>query len=227
MKTNPRDSERYRLALWLAERETDLLFEKPPAPQSHPGEFLYIRRVDAISPGDIYVLQPGKNQAQAQLWTPVYILVMQPAVRNKWLVVPFGRYASAAVPGEWSTGMTAVPLRVLCFWNARSVHADVFLPGAAHKLSAKKMQDVQIVYDFVMSGGDLSQSLSKGLGPPLVHPADPRYEYLEEERKRLDDHVERIRNEENSIITFESDSVRPASWLLAAEGRPQYGGGDK
>ncbi|MCB1070921.1 MAG: hypothetical protein KDL31_11250, partial [Kiritimatiellae bacterium] len=70
---------------------------------------------------------------------------------------------------------------------------------------------------------------SKGFGPPLVHPADPRYAYLDEERARLDSH----RAPGNPSWLRESHESRTEAqeerraWLLAAEGRPGYGNGQR
>jgi len=208
MKNHLSSSHREALAAWLGERALDhtLTAEAPPPP------FRRVIRYDepAVSPnpGEVYLLRPTNAG-----WGPVYVLILasEPA---GWRVIPFGRYATPAVPGEWATGLDSVPLRVLCFWNSRIVRPEIFLPGVVKRMAPKRFAEFVSVFHHIISRGSV---MKKQCGPPLIHPADPRYAYLDEERERVDDHVPSMEGE------GEEDNEEPAQWLLAAEGRPRYG----
>ncbi len=212
MKTDQPSSHRETLAAWLAERALDqLLADEAPPPRSFHRAVRYDEPAATPKPGEVYLLRPAETG-----WGPVYVLVLEPDPAG-WRVIPFGRYATPAVPGEWATGLDSVPLRVLCAWNSRVVRPEVLLPGMVKRISSKRWVDFVSMYRHIMTRAPLAKKMSAPPGPPLVHPADPRYAYLDEERTRLDDHVPSIEGE------GEEDNEEPAPWLLAAEGRPRYG----
>jgi hypothetical protein len=209
---------RRQLAEWLAERELDRLLDDPGTETGAAAEFRYDRDVGEIEPGAIYVLLPAARRDAA--WGPVYIMAMERLENSCWRVIPFARYAVPAVPGEWSTGLMMPPLRVLCFWNAREISSECILPGAAKKLTARLLRELHIVYRHVFFGEKADDRLTKRLGPPIQHPADPRYDYLDEEKMRLDEHKHRAAGQ---IIQFDDSDSSRLEWRLAAEGRPRYG----
>jgi hypothetical protein len=211
MNTHPPSSFREALAAWLAERVLDQSLAEDPPPRVLRRAVHYDEKPVLPKPGEVYLLRPTHAN-----WGPVYVLVLEPAPAG-WRVVPFGRYATPAVPGEWATGLEAVPLRVLCGWNSRVVRPEVLLPGVVKRMAPKRLVDFISMYRHIMTRAPAPKKSSVSLGPPLIHPADPRYAYLDEERTRLDDHVPSIEGE------GEEDNEEPAPWLLAAEGRPRYG----
>ncbi len=213
MNTSSREVERRQLAEWLAERALDQkLVDESPLIMSQ-ARLRYDEPVVSPSPGDIYLLRPASS-----LWGPVYVLVVD-SDGATWRVIPFSRYATPAVPGEWLSGIDSVPLRVLCGWNARNVAAAVFLPGVVRKLGAAQGVEVQQLDQYVRGVGEVAEDKAGRFGPPIIHPADPRYEYLDEERARVDDHLPMVGEGRDG------DANR-SRWLLAAEGRPRYGGDD-
>jgi len=201
---------RTQLRGWLAERDLDRRLSLSATPAA-VNVLRYDQRKSAHSAGDVCLLAPAAD------WSPVYVLLLEKSHDARWIVVPFGRYAAPAVPGEWRTGLAAIPLRVLCFWNAQEISAEQFVGAPAKYFSKKQFQDAVSVYRYVAHGESAADRLTCRLGPSILHPADPRYEYLDEERERLNDHV---RSKDAEIISFEASG---ASWLLAAEGRPKYG----
>lgn len=211
MKTHPSSSPRETLAAWLAERALDQSLADDAPPLSLRRAVRYDEPAATPKPGEVYLLRPAETG-----WGPVYVLVLESETAG-WRVIPFGRYATPAVPGEWATGLDAVPLRVLCPWNSRVVRPEVLLPGVVKRMAPKRLVDFVSMYRHIMTRETLAKKISTLLGPPLIHPADPRYAYLDEERTRLDDHVPSMESED------EEDNEEPAPWLLAAEGRPQYG----
>lgn len=209
------DQQRRQLADWLAERALDLALGEEREPNAPLCAFSrYDAAATAWRAGDVAVMCPVGSG-----WGPVYGLLIEQHDAG-WWTVPFGRYATPAVPGEWTTGLAAPPLRVACGWNLRFVPPERFLPGAAKRLTEKQMIEVRRCMDHIKRGVALGSALAKRLGPPLFHPADPRYAYLEEERERLDAHLPAVHE-----IVAEDDRA-PSSWLLAAEGRPVYGDAD-
>lgn len=213
----PSRRQRRDLADWLVERALDPMVEPPEFISPSSGQLRYDRTREPIRAGEIFLLRPAPDT----VWGPTYVMALEQMTATTWRMAPFGRYATPAVPGEWKTGMAAVPLRVLCLWNVRAIRTELLLPGAARRIGAAKMHEVSLVYRHVMEGATVDSALAARLGPPIVHPADPRYEYLAEERGRLDDHL-RSPSENRGTIPLEGEHRGPARWLLAAEGRPKW-----
>jgi hypothetical protein len=211
MKTHPPSSHRETLAAWLAERAMDQTLADDAPRFSFRRAVRYDEPAVTPKPGEVYLLRPAETG-----WGPVYVLVLEPS-QVGWRVIPFGRYATPAVPGEWATGFDAVPLRVLCAWNSRVVRPEVLLPGVVKRVAPPRFAGCVSMYRQITTHEPLTKKASVLLGPPLIHPADPRYAYLDEERERVDEHVPSMEGE------GEEDNEEPAPWLLAAEGRPRYG----
>jgi hypothetical protein len=51
------------------------------------------------------------------------------------------------------------------------------------RMPALKMERAIAIQRFLAEGKKSSRSIAHQIGPPLVHPLDPRIEYLEEERE--------------------------------------------
>lgn len=226
-RLNTSEEDRRRLADWLAERRMDRLMrggadESESRPEPSPAGTLirYDQRVGArqLKPGAIHILRPVA--ASNQVFGPVYVLLVEfvDGVSGGWRMMPFGRYAEPAVPGEWATGQTWAPLRVLCLWNDRVVDPDRLIPEPAGRFGPAIMRRVLAIRRFMHEGGVLASRDRRTLGPPLFHPADPRHAYLDEEVERLDIHVGRHPAQERTVVDSEA-----VAWRLAAEGRPGYG----
>ncbi|HMO51352.1 MAG TPA: hypothetical protein PKA21_09510 [Kiritimatiellia bacterium] len=225
------ENARKRLAAWLTERRIDQRLHETTDPhQPPPASALRYERSapvrEACVPGAVMILRPASDVSAA--WGPVYVLIINHPHDGRVNGIPFSRYATPAVPGEWATGLALNPLRVLCLWNQRSMPISALLPGRAKTLPPKRMAELTRLIQGGFAGHEPTATTHRRLGPPLIHPADPRYDYLIEERKRLDDHLaDHEKAAQNpgrppGLIMLEGGGER-AEWLLAAEGRPRYG----
>ncbi|HNS80444.1 MAG TPA: hypothetical protein PKM67_03190 [Kiritimatiellia bacterium] len=214
--------QRRQLAEWLAERAIDQKLrdlDEVPADQACGPPVRYIQASE-IRSGDIHILKPVPS---AKSFGPVYVLLLLLEENSRMLAVPFSRYASPAVPGECLTGLRAVPLRTLCCWNARPVREAQLLPGYVKRLAGGKLEELRRKCGHVLYNQPVDVRLTRGFGPPVAHPADPRYAYLDEERLRLDLHLNINESDERRIIEYREQNAGQKTWLMAAEGRARYG----
>jgi hypothetical protein len=115
---------------------------------------------------------------------PRYVAVLKNNEDGSWLIAPFSRFSEPAVPGEWKTGRKAPVLRILCIWNARYMTGSMLERSwVVDRLPASKIEHAIAIQRFLAEGKELSRLYANQIGPPLVHPLDPRIEYLEEERE--------------------------------------------
>lgn len=215
--------QRRQLAEWLAEWEIDLALRDPDSGRDvfvPRAPVQYIQALEELRPGDIHVLKPVPV---GNVFGPVYVLLLEDEKAGGLMAVPFSRYATPAVPGECLTGLRAMPLRTLCCWNARPVRVSQLLPGYVKRLSAGKLEELREKCRQALYSEPVDDRLARDFGPPLVHPSDPRYAYLDEERRRLDLHLNINESDERRIIEYEEQNAGHKTWLMAAEGRARYG----
>jgi hypothetical protein len=213
----PRTAARQAAAAWWQERSIDLALRESDPPDAPPEPAPYRRRAEHPQPrpGDIHLLIPHPAPLDDE---PAYVLVTA-ARGGKIDLVPFGRYRHPATPGEWRTGLTATPLQVLCLWNHRTGWpTERLLSGRVGTLAAKRLNTVLRLLNHVLGQEPITGNMPPGLGPPLEHPLDPRHDYLDEERARIDAYESTA----PALVVLEG-KPRPAAWRLAAEGRPVYG----
>lgn len=213
--------QRDRLARWLDEwaldrrlRADDAMepdfFETALRPEPKAGE--------DIRPGDIRLLYPGREMNDS----PVYVAVTE-AAGDLYLVIPFGRFAEPATPEEWRTERDAGPLRVLCLWNARVLSAAALARSwRVDGLTANEEEGIRILNEWMESERPLPPGLAHAVGPPLVHPLDPRHDYVEEETGRLDRALGKESGADRSGYPA-LDALDESALLLAAESREVYG----
>ena len=140
--------------------------------------------------GQIRLLRPGpatESGARTGWARPVYVAVLAERGAGLWLVAPFSRFVSPAVPGEWLTGLRPIPLKALCLWNAREF--DAAAAGSSWvsgTLPQAKVADALDVWRSVNGAGPMRRVSEGRVGPPLLHPLDPRHAYLQEESELLD-----------------------------------------
>ena len=188
---------RQRLGEWLEAWQMHLSLEaledlpeaEAPrlAPQAYaPGRFtaagaaaLRIGHPDHLIAGAIVLLPPENGATRAR---PVYVALVEAVCDGRWLVVPFGRFPVPALPGELATGRAAPPLQVLCVWNAAPVEAERLARGwQVGRLNWREKRWLRQLLD-LPPGAPPTRALALRLGPPLVHPLDPRHDYIEQER---------------------------------------------
>jgi hypothetical protein len=236
--------KRHQLAAWLNEWsieqtlpiEFPALTRPPPdrnlaaAPAYHPA-----RRARACVPGQIRLIHPATHDDVCL--PPLYVAVLDPVPPDNWWVVPFGRFSVPAVPSEWRTGLTAMPLRVLCLWNTRRVPGRALTDRSwpAGKLSARLLAQARLLITHASvndrrmphpDGPQLPDRTAADLGPPLLHPQDPRWAYLAQEADRIETILAAAGLTRN---TASSEQVRSYplpgdSMLKAAEDKPDFDG---
>lgn len=191
--------QRKRLALWLAEWQLEEGLRRVGAPDGGvartgdaaggvvPGRALWRGVGSEIWPavGQIRLLAP-EAASVAAAW-PVFFAILELLPGEVLRVAPFGRFAEPAVPGEWKTRRKRNPLRVLCLWNARqfSVKAAA-LSWCVDALTPGELARARAVYAHAMQGAPLNDPPARDVGPPLVHPDDPRQVYCYREEARMD-----------------------------------------
>lgn len=172
-----REREEEKLAAWLRERELDesiaMAFPGAPAETAGfpKGTSLSIGQTgEEITAGDIVLLPPYGPFTSER---PVYVAIARPIADDRWEVVPFSRFSVPATGGEWSTGREAAPLKVLCPWNRGELPAAFLRAGwRVERLTGEEQRWIRGEED----------PAEERKGPPLLHPLDPRHDYLEEEK---------------------------------------------
>ncbi len=215
---------RKRLWHWLQEWETDLLLRqatKPNQSETFPPS-------DATSsapcgtdiawnPGDIALLYPTPPNR------PIYTLILECMDNRTFLICPFSRFAEPATPGEWITGSQTIPLRVLCLWNSHVADSTVLGRGwRSGRLSQPQLVSALELHDHMNSGAPLVLADPSDLGPPLIHPADPRWLYMEEESRLLDETMTTLAHRPHKRQLNENWMTPRSFWPLAAEPPPTY-----
>jgi len=153
---------------------------------------------------------------------PFYVAVLEAAGPGEFLCAPFGPFGEPGVPGEWRTGRDAPGLRVLCLWNSHVVPAARLAESwVVDTLSPDERERVMAVCRFVQVGETMPPDLVGETGPPVIHPADPRWLYREQEAGIM-----------TALGAPAGGLVRegPLAWyardtaiMKAAEARPTYG----
>ncbi len=237
--------QRDRLARWLLEWSIDRrLMEEPealtamgdaggsrgrrggPGPERFPSRHRTARRQASSKPmvGQIRLLNPVTAATTTRLW---YVVILDSETANGFRTAPFGRFAEPALPGEWLTGRLEPNLRVLCLWNTRLVSGATLEESRfIDRLSESGVADAQAVWRSHRGGATLPLHLEQQVGPPLVHPLDPRWSYREEERTAMTELMRAA--EPDSPFGKVGEPMEPladasAEVALAAEPRAVYG----
>lgn len=182
---NGLEAQRKALADWLALWRIDLSLAKAVGKPSDAtdiptaenaalavSEFTYAASGDTPEAGDIVLLPPVGRITQSR---PVYLALCE-RTDGGWGAVPFARLPLPATDAEFATGREELPLRVLSPWNAG------FLPDEV-VARAWKVGRLRPAEAAALRAYKKGEPPSLEAGPPLVHPLDPRHDYLDEERE--------------------------------------------
>jgi hypothetical protein len=136
--------------------------------------------------GQIRQLNPELNPTWGR---SVIVLILRVDDKEaKALAVPFGEFTEPAFEGELATGLRDQSMAVLCVWNASWVRFD--------KLSRSwwltdafddQLHDAAALYDARARREPVPAALQARTGPPILHPLDPRHDYLDAEAGLLED----------------------------------------
>jgi hypothetical protein len=136
--------------------------------------------------------EPGPEAGQIRLWPsangacgPFYGLLVAPEY-SSWGVLPFSPLSSVATHEELRV-MEEAPVQVIQGWNLRRIpEGQAKKSWFAGTLPELEIFRVDLFLTWCGSGEALPPALADYVGPPLIHPLDPRHEYLDEERERAD-----------------------------------------
>ena len=180
-----------RLSSWLQEwnLRNEMLKDGPPTDSTKNS----VENLNAISlvnfcdepiqVGDIRIL---RSRLIGETDLPVYVAVISEWEGGDWLIAPYGEFSEPATTGELLTGREDFGLRVLCLWNTHSISSeDLSFSFLEDRMTDEERNDSWVVFRAVSTGDDLPQHLSKRIGPPIVHPKDPRIAYQEEFKKLM------------------------------------------
>lgn len=127
----------------------------------------------------IRLLYPDCN---ASWQRPVYLALLEERGSDGILAAPFSRFANPALPGEFLTGRAAPQLRVLSLWCARVFKTARMVSGwQVDELSEIELDQAFSVYEWIHKRCQVPVAIRERVGPPLIHPLDPRWDYREEE----------------------------------------------
>ncbi len=139
-----------------------------------------------------FAQEPAPATGQIRLWPaadpgdpPFYGLLAVPEY-GTWGVLPFSPLSAPGTPEEMNL-LEKPPVQVVQGWNLRRV-GTVHVRNAwcAGRIPEAEIFRLEMFSAWLGSGEVPPFPLLDRLGPPLVHPLDPRYAYLEEERERAD-----------------------------------------
>jgi hypothetical protein len=152
-----------------------------------------------------------------------HIVVLKGCDGGSWLVAPFGRFSEAAGPGEWRTGLRVPVLRILCLWNARVITESVLgYSWVVGCMSTSRVAQALAIQKRLAEGKEISSPLGKRVGPPLMHPLDPRIEYMQEEREWFASVAAKGAVEVRRIHPRSLSDGGVSALPRAAESRPKY-----
>ncbi len=203
---------------WATERalEHDAVVEKRVVNQAENTP----TATEPLAVGQIRLFRPFSGVTQSR---PRYFAILDTGAGGTWVIAPFGRFRTPAVPGEWQTGRRAPALAVLCVWNRRALGASIALQSwVVDHLKGREKDAALAVYAHAVDGSALPAGAARRVGPLLQHPLDPRHDYLDEERSWLDS-LARWPHE-GGTLSYLADFVpgRPSSLKLAAEPQTEY-----
>jgi hypothetical protein len=140
----------------------------------------------SLARGEIRQLNPDLKPAWLR---PVIVLLLSvDAERQRVLAVPFGPLAKPAFQSELSSGIADESLAVLCVWNAVWLPMDLAARSWVVDHAADSLlTDIETLRSALANKQTPPESLITRIGPPLLHPTDPRQAYVTHEESLLED----------------------------------------
>ena len=217
------DWEKERLARWLYEWELmqaigsgdEIEIDGKEEPPDVLPEDTVAPMDDNIEIGQIRLLPPVADEGM------VFIVVVSVAEDGAVGCVPFGSIAEPATPDELLSGLDKEVVRVYCLWNLRKISTDIIADSwIVDTLDQTERDRLLRAIDAVESDGSLSEDLLEDAGPPLLHPEDPRREYMNYERQRIDMAISKERKVSDNTILYDPNIKQ--EFLKAAESPETY-----
>jgi len=118
---------------------------------------------------------------------PVYLALLDHRQDGGILAAPFSRFSYPALPGELIIEREDVQLRVISLWCAQEFRVSRLALGwQVDDLDEGELRMARSVYEWIHGGEDVPGEIKERVGPPLIHPLDPRWDYREEELEFLE-----------------------------------------
>lgn len=233
----PPDWMRERLARWLRDWQLDRAIRSQEA--GNASETRETRPRTCEDAGAAVTVAPFEDpsrpaRGQVRLFSPeyppcreapLYVLILDRLDddTDSLVVVPFSRFTEPATDEEFLLEGLAPGLRVVQIWNA------MILPGKvvsrswlAATVSGDALDAARAVYRHTVTGEELPASAEKLVGSPLLHPDDPRHDYIEEEAActgALQSYLDAMQDRPTPPLVYE----RPTStYAVAADRRHAY-----
>ena len=151
----------------------------------------------------------------------VFIVVVSIAEDGNIGFVPFGSLTEPAIPDQLLSGHDKAVVRVYCLWNARKIPADIvgnsWIVDTLDEAERDRLLRALATMEY---DGCLPDDLLHDAGPDLVHPEDPRREYIHYERLRIDKAISQKYNISDNSILYDPNIKQ--EFLKAAESTETY-----
>jgi len=136
--------------------------------------------------GQIRQLNPELNPAWSRSIIVLILRVNHDEARA--LALPFGEFTEPAFDGELATDLKDLSLAVLCVWNASWVPLNKlsrswWLTDVYDDL----LHEAAELYDARTQREPVPATLQDRVGPRILHPLDPRHDYLDAEAGLLEE----------------------------------------
>jgi len=183
-----------RLDSWLEQWRSETHFREtearglilPELPSAPPGkDFPDLNTLrgqgydDGVRSGQIRLLS---SKVLPLARRPVFVAVLSEWTEDLKLVVPYGPFTIPGTTGELLTDRPDPALQVLCLWNSHTLPAEAIdTSWIVDELSPTELSDAWAIFQYITFGTTLPASLAQRVGPPVVHPRDPRRLYQKDE----------------------------------------------
>ena len=176
---------------WLDERLTDLAHRRVKIPDDIASTGLDEKRLAESKGSYDEKLVIGQIRILSKRFTGddnaiPYVAVLERWQDDMWLVAPFSHYSHPATPGEMTTGIRNVGLRVIQAWNARTIQTELLAKSFAFgQLEETVVREAAALFRNQLAGTKLPEGFSALRGPAIIVDADPRREYVVETIERF------------------------------------------
>jgi hypothetical protein len=166
-------------------------------------------------PGQIRLLSPSIHGADTR---PVHVAILQEEDPETFTISPFSRFSEPATEKELLTGRDTPFLRVLCLWNAQHIPLHILQKSwLVDEMSHDELNDAITILGYRSTDCLLSPSLAQRIGPEIVHPLDPRHDYLQQESELM----QQIISPNKTSFPYHID--KGTDLPMAAEDHEDYG----
>ena len=214
--------EKERLSRWLYEWELMQAPDNATELEAQDEKSLDILPKDSVAPmddnieiGQIRLLAPAASENM------VFIVIVSITKDGNIGCVPFGSLAEPATPDELLSERAIEVVRVYSLWNLREVSPNIvgksWIVDLLDKPETKRLLRALAALD---RNGSLPNDLLEDAGPPLVHPEDPRREYKNCERQRINRAFANNSAVRDNTILYDPDIEH--EFLKAAESPESY-----